>query len=179
FPEGAGFRRWGEARERERVLRAHQAVAVQERQIQDPPLVDRFLVGLDHGAAEDREILHAVLGDQTVDRGDTLGDHVLVVVGDDLELVLLAAHVETALAVDLLEDELGRLLVRNAPRRGGAGEGRRDTELYGVGGGGTPGACGNKSRHCEKRCVNEQVLWSHGHPSWTRGWGRGPRARGL
>src|SRR4029453_4659690 len=165
--------------ERVRVLRAHQAVGVRERQIQDPPLVYRFLVGLYHGAAEDREILHAVLGDQTVDRGDTLGDHVLVVVGDDLELVLLAAHVETALAVYLLEDELGRLLVRNAPRRGRAGEGRRDAELDDVGRAGTAGARGEKPRHCEKRCVNEQTLWSHGHPSWTRGWGRGPRARGL
>jgi len=38
--------------EGERVLRAHEAVGVRERQIQDAPFVDGFLVGLDDGAAQ-------------------------------------------------------------------------------------------------------------------------------
>src|SRR5207244_2993714 len=57
---------------------------------------------------------------------------VFVIVGDDLEPVLLAADLETPLAVDLVEDQLGRLLVGNTPGRRGAREGCRDAELDGI-----------------------------------------------
>jgi hypothetical protein len=57
-----------------------------------------------------------------------------VVVGHHLELVLLPAHVEPALGVDLFEDQLGGVLVRDAPRCGGARERRGDPELDDIGG---------------------------------------------
>ena len=133
FPEGRGFRRRREAVEGERVLRADKPLGVGERQVEDAGFVDRFFVGLGDGTAEDRNELHVVLGDQSGDRGDTFGDHIFVVVGDDLELVLLAVHVEPALGVGLVEDEIDRVLVRNPPGGGGARKWRRDSELDHVG----------------------------------------------
>src|SRR5436309_339748 len=128
-PEGHGLRRGREAVERVRISRAHQPIGICERQVQNARLVDRFLYGLDHGSAQDGDELDAVLADEPIDRGRALGDHVLVVVGDDLKLVLLATHLEPPLAVDLVEDQLGRALVGNAPGRRRARERRRDAEL--------------------------------------------------
>src|SRR5215831_20963605 len=123
LPERRRLGRCREALEGERVLRAHEALGVGQAQAERAGLVDRLLVRLGDRAAEDRDVLHAVLGDEPVDGRDSFGDHVLVIVRDDLQLVFLAADVQSTLCVDFLEDQLGRLLVRNAPRRRGAREG--------------------------------------------------------
>src|SRR5207253_8197017 len=122
------------------------------------------------------DVVHAVLRDEPIDGGDPFGDHVFMIVGDDLELVLLAADFQSALSVDLVEDELGRLLVGNAPRRGRTGERCRDPELDDVSREGAPRPDGDERRHYEKRCPDHETTWFHRHPSWTRCWGRGPRA---
>ena len=62
-----------------------------------------------------------------------------MVVGDDFQLVLLATHVQPALAVDLIEDQLGGVLVGDAPGGGRPEEGSRDSEFDDVGGDGPAG----------------------------------------
>src|SRR5215510_5912757 len=99
LPERRRLGRCREALEGERVLRAHETLGVGQGQPESAGLVDGFLVRLRGRAAEDGDVLHAILGDQPVDGGHPLGDHVFVIVGDDLELVLLAPDVEPALSI--------------------------------------------------------------------------------
>ena len=78
--------------------------------------------------------LDAVVEDQAVGRGQRVGRLVVVVIGDDLDLVFLAGDIETALAVDIFGGELGGALHRNAPGGAGAGERRKHAELERLGG---------------------------------------------
>ena len=119
--------------EGERILRADEPFRIGERQVEDAGFVDRLFVGFGDGAAQDRDEFYVVLGDQPVDRGDAFRDHIFMVIGDDLELIFLSVDVEPALGVGLVEDEVDRVLVRNAPGGSGAGKRRRDSEFDGVG----------------------------------------------
>ena len=65
--------------------------------------------------------LDAVVEHHAVERGQRVRRLVVVVIGDDLDLVLLAADFEPALAVDVFGGEFGGALHRDAP--GGAGAG--------------------------------------------------------
>src|SRR5262245_35908053 len=168
LPERRRLRRGGKGMERERILRAHQSIGVGQRQVEDSALVHRLLDRLHHRAAEDRDVLHTVLGDQPVHRGHALGDHVFVVVGDDLELVFLVADGETALSVDLVEDKLGRVFVGNSPGSGRTGERRRNPESDDVLRQDGFRREGGESGQGEKRYPNERALRSHRYPSSTR-----------
>src|SRR5713101_7915373 len=161
LPERRGLGRRRETLEREGVFRAHEPLGIREGQCQNPRFDDGLFVRLGHRSPEDGDVLDAVLGDEPIDRRHALGDDVLVIVSHDLKPVLLTTHLEATLAVDLVEDELGRLLVGNAPWRGGAGQWRRDPELDDIRGAGSARADGREERRRDERNPCHGDRWLH------------------
>ena len=74
-------------------------------------------------------MLHSILVDQTTVGGDRAGSLVFVVIGDDAELVFLAADIETALGIDFRSDDLRRRLDGRPPWRAGAGQRSDDSDF--------------------------------------------------
>src|SRR3981189_1450328 len=97
LPERRGLRWRRETLERERILRTHETLGIREGQCEDPRFIDGLLVRFCPRAPEGGDVRGAVFGEESIDRRHALGDDVLVVIGDDLELVLLPIHGETTL----------------------------------------------------------------------------------
>ena len=89
--------------------------------------------GLDgqHGRRAHRadDVLDLVVVDEAVGHRHRFVGLVLVVVGDDLHLVLLAAHFEPALGIDVVGGQLGGVLHAGAPGGTGAREGDERADL--------------------------------------------------
>ena len=108
--------------------------------------------------AEHQDDRDLVLEEQLLGADRRLDGVELVVIGDDLDLVLLAAHLDAAGSVDLLRPDLDSVEAGKAPARGIAGERREEADLDGLLFGEDPGRCraeggqarGNATRCCHK-----------------------------